>query len=317
MTPPVLALRNLSVAIQGGPRIVEDVSLDVAAGEMVGLVGESGSGKSMTAYAALGLFPAPRVRIAAGAILLEGRDLAMLSQKEWRALRGSRIGMVFQDPAGFLDPVLPAGRQIAEALIVHGDRRGLAARVRALLAQVDLPESVALRYPHELSGGQKQRVLIAAALAMRPVLLIADEPTTALDVSVQAGILKLLDGLRQELGLAVLLISHDLAIVAQTCTRVFVMYAGQIVESGPTEAVFAAPRHPYTQGLLASLLDPQVRSELYAIPGTVPAAGLSPPGCRFHPRCPRARADPCALRPPVLTMRADGRMDRCWLADAD
>jgi oligopeptide/dipeptide ABC transporter ATP-binding protein len=307
----VLQVRGLSVALANGTRLVDDVSLDVGAGEIVGLVGESGSGKSMTAYAALGLFPTPHARIAGGAIQLGGRDLARLTPAEWREVRGARIGMVFQDPSSFLDPLLPVGRQVAEALAAHGESRGAQARVAALLAQVELPDGVAARYPHELSGGQKQRVLIAAALAMRPRLLIADEPTTALDVSVQAGILTLLQRLRDEMGLAVLLITHDLGVIERTCARVYVMYAGQIVESGNTAALFAAPRHPYTQGLMASLLSPAVRPEtLFSIPGTVPPAADMPAGCRFHPRCPLALPDPCAYRPPELTGEV-----RCWRAD--
>jgi oligopeptide/dipeptide ABC transporter ATP-binding protein len=307
----VLSICGLSVALADGRRLVDDVSLDVGAGEIVGLVGESGSGKSMTAYAALGLFPTAQARIVGGSILLGGRDLARLSPAEWRGVRGAEVGMVFQDPSSFLDPLMPVGRQIAEALVVHGQRRGAVARVADLLTQVELPDSVGARYPHELSGGQKQRVLIAAALAMRPALLIADEPTTALDVSVQAGILSLLRRLRDEMGLAVLLITHDLAVIAQTCARVFVMYAGQIVEAGATAALFASPRHPYTQGLIASLLDPDMRTgTLFSIPGTVPPTREMPGGCRFHPRCPLAVENPCAARLPLLANDV-----RCWRAD--
>ncbi len=312
---PVLDIRGLRVALRDGTRLVDDVSLHVDAGEIVGLVGESGSGKSMTAYAALGLFPTPHARIAGGEIRLDGTDLASLTPAAWRAVRGARIGMVFQDPSSFLDPLLPVGRQIAEAFYAHGQGREAPARVSALLEQVELPASAAARYPHELSGGQKQRVLIAAALAMRPALLIADEPTTALDVSVQAGILDLLKRLRADLGLAVLLITHDLGVIAQTCSRVYVMYAGQIVESAPTAALFRAPRHPYTLGLLASLLSPAVRQEaLFSIPGTVPPARAMPDGCRFHPRCPLSLPDPCAARPPPLRAHGPGE-DRCWRAD--
>jgi oligopeptide/dipeptide ABC transporter ATP-binding protein len=310
---PVLEVSRLCVDLRSGVRLVDDVSLTVGAGEIVGLVGESGSGKSMTAYAVLNLFPTRDARVVAGEVLLEGRDLTKLAPTEWRRVRGARVGMVFQDPSSFLDPLLPAGRQIAEALIAHGETRDAAARVRTLLRQVELPENVAARYPHELSGGQRQRVLIAAALALRPALLIADEPTTALDVSVQAGILALLQRLRREMGLAVLLITHDLGVVAQTCDRVFVMYAGQIVETGATKALFGAPRHPYTQGLLASLLDPRVRrGELFSIPGTVPAANAMPAGCRFHTRCPLALLEPCAAAPPSLRPNEAGGADRCW-----
>ncbi len=311
----LLEYSGLGVALRDGTRLVDDVSFRVEPGEIVGLVGESGSGKSMTAFAALGLFPTQEARIASGEILLQGRPLTRLTAREWREVRGSRIGMVFQDPSGFLDPLLPVGRQIAEALVVHGRGREAALRVGALLDQVELPADVAARYPHELSGGQKQRVLIAAALVMHPSLLIADEPTTALDVSVQAGILRLLRRLRAEMQLGVLLITHDLGVVAQTCDRVFVMYAGQIVESGDTAALFRAPRHPYTQGLLASLLDPRRRpDELFSIPGTVPPARAMPAGCRYHARCPLALADPCATQPPPLRDHAAGA-DRCWRSD--
>ena len=241
-------------------------------------------------------------------MVLEGRELTTLAPREWRALRGSRIGMVFQDPTGFLDPLLPAGRQIAETLVAHGVRGGHAARVREMLDQVELPASVAARYPHELSGGQRQRVLIAAALALRPALLIADEPTTALDVTVQAGILALLRRLRRETGLAVLLITHDLGVVAQTCARVYVMYAGQIVEENAVRPLFRAPRHPYTQGLLASVLGPETRADaLFSVPGTVPAARDWPRGCRFHPRCPLALPEPCVAHPPPLMARDTAR----------
>jgi peptide/nickel transport system ATP-binding protein len=310
---PVLDIVGLRVALRDGTRLVDDVSLRVAPGEVVGLVGESGSGKSMTAYAALGLFPTAEARIAAGEVRLEGRDLTRLTPPEWRQVRGARVGMVFQDPSSFLDPLLPAGRQVAEALVAHGEAHGAGARVRTLLDQVELPQSVAARYPHELSGGQRQRVLIAAALAMRPALLIADEPTTALDVSVQAGILALLRRLRLDTGLAVLLITHDLGVIAETCDRVYVMYAGQIVETATTAALFEAPRHPYTQGLLASLLDPAVRRDtLFSIPGAVPPARAMPAGCRFHPRCPLALPDPCAATPPPLRAYRPIGADRCW-----
>ena len=312
---PVLELRGLGVSLADGTRLVDDVSLAVGQGEIVGLVGESGSGKSMTAYATLGLFPTAQARITAGEVLLEGRPLTHLPQAALRALRGARMGMIFQDPSAALDPLAPAGRQIAEALVAHGAARDARSRVGKLLEQVELPADVAARYPHELSGGQKQRVLIAAALAMQPALLIADEPTTALDVSVQAGILDLLKRLAAERGLAVLLITHDLGVVARICARVYVMYAGQIVESGDADRLLRAPRHPYTQGLLASVLDPQRRhAHLFSIPGTVPSARAMPTGCRFHPRCPLALPDPCAARPPPLAGHS-ARADRCWRSE--
>jgi oligopeptide/dipeptide ABC transporter ATP-binding protein len=318
-TPVLLDVRGLSVDIAQGPRqlrVVQDVSLQVRRGEAVALVGESGSGKSMTAFALLDLFPSPHARVAAGEVLLEGRDLRRMDATALRAVRGARMGMVFQDPSSYLDPLMPVGRQIAETLHAHGQTDGVQARVLELIDLMELPQAaqVAAKYPHELSGGMRQRILIAAALAMRPALLIADEPTTALDVTVQAGILRLLTRLRKELDLGVLLITHDLAVVAETCQQVHVMYAGQLVESQPVEPLFAAPRHPYTQGLLRSVLSPQSRvRDLFSIPGSVALAGQWPGGCRFHPRCPIRREGLCDTQVPVL-QQAGGARDRCHLA---
>ena len=316
---PVLELRGLDVDIgrgSGALRVVQGVSLQVLPGEAVGLVGESGCGKSMTAFSVMQLFPSPEARIAGGDVLLEGRSLMGLARDELRLLRGSRMGMVFQDPSSFLDPLMPVGRQIAQTLHAHGQAQGSEARVLELLDLMELPEprDVARKYPHELSGGMRQRVLIAAALAMRPALLIADEPTTALDVTVQAGILRLLMRLRSQLNLAILLITHDLAVVAQTCQRVYVMYGGEIVEHRPVEALFDAPAHPYAQGLLGSVLNPLSRANaLFSIPGTVPIAGHWPSGCRFHPRCPIALPGRCDQTVPALTPHAGGAV-RCLRA---
>ncbi len=321
---PLLDIRNLSVDIRtpgGSLRVVKDVSLSVARGEAVGLVGESGSGKSMTAFAVMNLFPSPLAYVAAGEIHLEGADLARLSAAELRALRGSRMGMVFQDPSSYLDPLMPVGRQIAETLHAHRFGDDHQARVLELLDLMELPQAaqVARKYPHELSGGMRQRILIAAALAMRPVLLIADEPTTALDVTVQAGILSLLGRLRRQLDLGILLITHDLAVVAETCQRVAVMYAGEIVEHRHAIDLFETPRHPYTQGLLRSILHPKSRAhDLFSIPGGVPIAGHWPQGCRFHPRCPIAQAGRCDAEIPALTPVQGSQglgADRCHLAD--
>ena len=289
-------------------RLVDGVSLSVEAGEAVGLVGESGSGKSMTAFALIGLFPAPDIRVAGGAVRLDGVDLRGLPARAWRQVRGRRIGMVFQDPSAFLDPLMPVGRQVGEVLDAHGAPGGRG-RVAELLDLVELPDPARLarRYPHELSGGQRQRVLIAAALALRPALLIADEPTTALDVTVQAGILALLGRLRREMGLGVLLITHDLGVVAQHCGRAAVMYAGRVVETGTVRDLFARPRHPYTAGLLRAA----GAADLFFVPGRVPGADAMPPGCRFHPRCPLALPDPCADRPPPLAPNGRGA-DACW-----
>jgi peptide/nickel transport system ATP-binding protein len=317
---PLLAVRGLSVDIGRGAaavRVVNDVSFTVGRGEAVGLVGESGSGKSMTAFALMNLFPSPLARVAAGEVRLQGQDLTRLSAPDLRTVRGARVGMVFQDPTSYLDPLIPVGRQIAEPLRAHGRTEGLGARVLELIDLMELPDArqVARKYPHELSGGMRQRILIAAALAMRPALLIADEPTTALDVTVQAGILQLLTRLRRELDLGILLITHDLAVVAETCQRVNVMYAGQLVESNAVGPLFAAPRHPYTQGLLASILSPRSRAHsLFSVPGGVPIAGYWPPGCRFHPRCPIARRGLCDQTEPALRAHGGGA-DRCHLSD--
>jgi peptide/nickel transport system ATP-binding protein len=221
--------------------------------------------------------------------------------------------MVFQDPSSFLDPLMPVGRQIAQTLLAHGREDGVQARVLELIELMELPTpaQTARKYPHELSGGQRQRILIAAALAMEPALLIADEPTTALDVTVQAGILKLLVRLREQLKLGVLLITHDLGVVAQTCQRVNVMYAGELVEHSAVGPLFTAPRHPYTQGLLRSVLGASARREpLFSIPGGVPIAGQWPTGCRFHPRCPMADAGRCDTQAPALHIH-EGRSSRC------
>lgn len=317
----LLDVRNLSVDIargNGAVRVVRDVSFNVRRGECVGLVGESGSGKSMTAYAVMNLFPSPLARLAGGQVLLDGQDLSTLTPAGLRAVRGAKVGMVFQDPTSYLDPLMPVGRQIAQTLHAHGQPDGADARVLELLEMMELPSPavVARKFPHELSGGQRQRILIAAALAMRPALLIADEPTTALDVTVQAGILRLLMRLRRQLDLGILLITHDLAVVAETCQRVNVMYAGELIEHDRVQPLFDAPRHPYTQGLLRSILNPQSRARsLFSIPGGVPIAGHWPEGCRFHPRCPIARPGVCDVQAPALTATGEGEAaDRCHLS---
>jgi oligopeptide/dipeptide ABC transporter ATP-binding protein len=317
-TAPVLDVRGLVTEIRarrGSLRVVDEVSLTIGSGEVVGLVGESGCGKSMTAFSVLGLFPTPAARSVAGEILFRGQDLRGLDELALRLYRGARIGMVFQDPSSFLDPLMPVGQQVAETLRSHGQRDGVEARVLELLTQMELPDpaAIARRYPHELSGGQRQRVLIASALAMRPSLLIADEPTTALDVTVQASILDLLARLRETLGLSILLITHDLGIVAEVCDRVYVMYAGRVVEANDVHALFARPRHPYTQGLLRGTLSVEAFSgELFSIPGVVPSPRAFPAGCRFHPRCPIA-TDICRSNDPPLMARESGA-DACWRA---
>jgi oligopeptide/dipeptide ABC transporter ATP-binding protein len=306
---------------RGGPgevAVVRGVSLAIGRGEAVGLVGESGSGKSLTALAVLGLVPPPG-RIARGSIRLEGRELVGLPDARYRAIRGARIGLVFQEPGAALNPVLSIGAQIVEAIRAHRRVARAAARRRALelLERLALPDPARRlkQYPHELSGGQKQRALLAVALAADPDLLIADEPTTALDVTIQAEVLDLLDELRRERGLALLLITHDLGVVARSCERLAVLYAGELVEEGAAHALLAAPAHPYTRGLLASLprLGETVeRGPLVAIPGQVPAPESLPGGCPFHPRCAERLAHCAAAVPPRVEL-GGGRAARCFL----
>ncbi|TDG18534.1 ABC transporter ATP-binding protein, partial [Paracraurococcus ruber] len=284
-----VALRNLAVAFDGVPAL-RGIDLAVAPGEALGLVGESGCGKSVTWLAALGLLPA-RARVT-GSVTLHGEELLGAPPAVLDRIRGGRVAMIFQDPASSLNPVHRIGRQVTEALALHRGLRGAAARAEAkrLFDQVGIPDAARRldAYPHELSGGQNQRVMIAMALAGQPELLVADEPTTALDVTIQAQILDLLRALQRETGMALVLISHDLGVVADTCDRVAVMYAGRVVEEAPAARLFEAAAHPYTQGLLGAL--PPIegpRRPLAAIPGGVPDPGAMPPGCAFAPRCPR------------------------------
>jgi len=298
---PLLEVADLEIrfpAVTGGGRpheVVRGASLTVDRGEFVGLVGESGSGKSLTALAILGLVPPPG-RIVGGSVRLEGVELLGLAERAMRSVRGGRIALVFQEPMAALNPVLTLETQICEVVRAHrkgGERVGVrAARARALelleLLAIPDPRRRLREYPHQLSGGQRQRAMLAIALAAGPELLIADEPTTALDVTLQAQALELLERLRRELGLAILLITHDLAVVAESCDRVLVMYAGEIVEAAPADLLFARPAHPYTRALLSSIPDlgsPAPRGALPAIPGQVPASDRLPSGCAFHPRC--------------------------------
>jgi oligopeptide/dipeptide ABC transporter ATP-binding protein len=321
-TAPMLQVDSLSVefAFDGDPlRAVDGVSFAIAAGERVALVGESGSGKTVTALTIMGLLDPPG-RVAAGEVLLDGRSLTALSEEEYRAIRGRDVAMVFQDPMTALNPAHRVGAQVAEAITVHdGTVRRAAARTRtiALLEEVGIADAPrrARDYPHQLSGGTRQRALIAMALANAPRLLIADEPTTALDVTTQAQILELLDALRAEHGMAVLLVTHDLAVVAGHADRVVVMYAGRVVEDGPVDAVFAEPAHPYTRALLASVPAATRGSVgLAAIPGTPPDLRRRPAGCAFHPRCDLAE-ERCRAAVPPLTPVAPGRSSACVRAD--
>jgi len=308
---PLLAVENLRIDIGSGKTrhsAVEGVSFSIARGETFGLVGESGCGKSITALSVMGLLRQP-LSLGGGTIVLDGQPIHNASAAEMRSLRGRRIGMIFQEPMTALNPLSPVGRQIAEMFVLHMGMGWKDATDRAVesLRQVRVPspERRVLDYPHQLSGGMRQRVMIAIALACSPDMLIADEPTTALDVTVQAEIVDLMRDLCAEKGTAILMISHDLGLVAQVCRRVAVMYAGRIVEQRASAEVFKDPRHPYTRGLLASLPRLGARSQhgrkrLNEISGVVPAVSAFPKGCRFNPRC-TARTDVCTVEDPQTT----------------
>jgi peptide/nickel transport system ATP-binding protein len=323
---PLLAIEDLVTVFHtpaGRVPAVDGVSLAIERGTTLGLVGESGCGKSVTAMSILRLVASPG-RIERGRILLEidGRpvDLVGLPERRLRQIRGGRVGMIFQEPMTSLNPVFTIGDQIVEAVRLHRQLPRAAARERALellrLVRIADPERRLDEYPHQLSGGMRQRAMIAMALACEPDLLIADEPTTALDVTIQAQILDLLADLRRRLGMAILLITHDLGVVAETCDQVAVMYAGQIVERAPAAELFANPLHPYTIGLLAAR--PEHRSgsgePLAAIPGMVPQPRDFPGGCRFHPRCGFTREPRCAAEPPPLRELLPGHFVRCHFA---
>jgi peptide/nickel transport system ATP-binding protein len=318
----LLSLEHLHtdvVSHRGTAHIVRDVSLEIERNEAVALVGESGCGKSMTATSIIRLVRPPG-RIAAGRVVFEGRDLGPLPEPEMRRVRGARIAMIFQDPMTYLNPLMRVGDQIGEALRLHG--RYTAAELQAgvveALRRVRIPDpaDAARYYPHQLSGGMRQRVLIAIAIAGRPSLLIADEPTTALDVTVQAQILELLQTIRAELGMAMLLITHDLGLVAEYCDRVYVMYAGEIVEHGTAEEVLLSPRHPYTQGLLRASLSVSQRVDAFdTIEGQPPNLAALPSGCAFHPRCGFVH-ERCRTEAPPVVALGPQRTARCWLAAA-
>ena len=300
----------------GGPvPAVNDVSFEIRAGETLGLVGESGSGKSVTALSIMRLVQPPG-RIAGGRLLFKGQDLLTLDEAAMRAIRGAEISLIFQEPMTALNPVFRIGDQIAEALLVHGraDRQQAKAKAVELLRSVRIPnpESQVTAYPHQLSGGMRQRVMIAIALACQPSLVIADEPTTALDVTIQAQILELLRDMRSALNLSLLLITHDLGVVAETADRVAVMYAGRVVETGPVREILRNPQHPYTRGLLASIPGGRPGGRLRAIEGTVPMLGALPPGCAFNPRCPD-RFEPCTTEPPPDYAVGPGQTAKCYL----
>lgn len=320
----LLDIRDLRVEYDGseGPfRAVDGLTLGVRRGETYALVGESGCGKTATALAILRVVEPGR--ITGGSVVFEGRDLTALPEREMRKVRGGRIGMSFQEAGVALNPVLRVGSQVAEAIRAHRpvSRKAAWAEAERLLAIVSLPdpERQARAYPHELSGGMKQRAMLAVALACAPPLLIADEPTSALDVTIQAQVLALLRRLKAEMGLTVLLIAHDLGVVAQNADRVGVMYAGRLVEEAPVASLFADPKHPYTQALLraapgtrAALAGMGRRGRLAALPGSVPDPAAPPPGCRFHPRCPHV-FEPCAVRVPPGFPAGEDRTVACFL----
>jgi len=319
---PLLRVKGLVTGFrtdEGFLRAVDDVSFDVPRGTTVALVGESGCGKSVTALSILRLIEWPPGRIQSGAIELEGRDLLQIPERAMRDIRGNVVSMIFQEPMTSLNPVYTVGWQIVEAVRLHRKKARREARARAVellgLVGIAEPETTVDSYPHELSGGQRQRVMIAMALACEPKLLLADEPTTALDVTIQAQILALLRDLQERLSMSLLLITHDLGVVAENAQQVVVMYAGRVVETAPVRGLFAKPAHPYTRGLLESIPgdDAVPKRRLRAIEGIVPDLRGLPPGCRFADRCPM-RIEKCTLEEPDLAPFAPGRSSRCWRA---
>jgi len=318
---PVLEVSGLTTVFHtrtGIVRAVQDVSFSVDAGETLAIVGESGCGKTMTALSLMRLIPTPPGQITGGTVKLAGTDLLALDEASMRKMRGSQIAMIFQEPMTALNPLFTVGRQIAEMVSLHENvsRRAANARAVEMLHHVRIPapERRAKEYPHQMSGGMRQRAMIAMALACKPKVLIADEPTTALDVTIQAQVLDLIGDLRKELGTAVVLITHDLGVVAETADRMIVMYAGRKVEEGRTKDLFADPCHPYLQGLLASVprLGAAGSGRLREIPGMVPPLSDLPLGCAFAPRCPVA-IGPCIETIPPLTSKRPGHAAACWV----
>lgn len=315
---PGLVIENLSIALDAGRKTaVSAVTLTVPAGEAVGLVGESGSGKSLTSRAALGLFP--KNAVVGGQIRLGNDSILDMTDEQLRKLRGAGVAMVFQDPMSSLNPVIPVGRSIAQVIRSHEDvlESDAAARAVSLMERVGIRDAAvrAGSYPHEFSGGMRQRIMIAMALAARPRILVADEPTTALDVIVQKNILTLLDELRREEGMGLLLVSHDLAVVASMCSRIAVMYAGEIVEEGPSDDIVRSPCMPYTAALLAATRRDKGRSRLTSIPGSPPPPGAYPISCRFSPRC-ALRVEACLAGPVDLADIGPLHRARCLRTEA-
>jgi peptide/nickel transport system ATP-binding protein len=321
---PLLSIQELVTTFRtegGRVKAVDGVSFDIPRGKTVGVVGESGCGKSVTALSVMRLIQDPPGKIAGGKVLYDGKNLLDLPEPEMRAIRGNKISMIFQEPMTSLNPVFTAGAQVAEAIRLHQGKSRREAMDKAVemfkLVGIPSPEDRVHAYPHQLSGGMRQRVMIAMALACTPDLLIADEPTTALDVTIQAQILDLLNRLQRELGMSILLITHDLGVVAETCEDVVVMYAGKIVEQARAEALFASPRHHYTAGLLRSVpsftevgVKGGEKGRLQEIPGMVPALTALPPGCKFQDRCPAVQAK-CRESDPPLSAIGTDRLVRC------
>ncbi len=316
----LLEIRNLRTSFKtedGFVRAVDDVSLQIRKGEVVGVVGESGCGKTVTSLSILQLLPSPPASIDGGEIVFEGRDLLRLSPSELRRIRGNEIAMIFQEPMTSLNPVFTIGNQLMEAITLHQHLEGKELRDRAIemLRLVGIPraDEVIDEYPHRFSGGMRQRAMIAMALSCNPKLLIADEPTTALDVTIQAQILELMQELKEKINTAVLFITHDLSVIAEMADRVIVMYAGKVVEEADVATLFHEPQHPYTQGLIGSRPSVEIeRDRLVYIPGNVPNPLDMPGGCPFHPRCPRAMAVCTGQMPPERRLEG-GHMVRCWL----
>jgi len=323
---PLLSIEDVVVDFQtraGKARVLDHVSLEVSSGEILGIVGESGCGKSMTALSIMGLVPDPPGKVSSGSIKLDGRELVGLDHESLRQIRGKDIGMIFQEPMTSLNPVFTVGEQIAESVRLHENASPKAAMARAIemLRSVEIPEAElrARAYPHQLSGGMRQRVMIAIALACRPRVLIADEPTTALDATVQAQIFDLLQDLQNEMGTAIILITHDMGAIAELADQVAVMYAGRVVEKGTVDTVLSAPQHPYTKGLITCVphleSDPPLEREvLLEIPGVVPALTELGKGCAFAPRC-FEKISRCAEAKPELSASEDAHLTACWVAE--
>ncbi|MDH3968032.1 MAG: ABC transporter ATP-binding protein [Rhodospirillales bacterium] len=327
-TDPLLSVKDIVVDFKtryGIARVLDHVTLDVNSGEILGIVGESGCGKSMTALSIMGLVPDPPGKVTSGSIKIGGMELVGMQLDSLRQIRGKDIGMIFQEPMTSLNPVFTVGEQIAESVRLHENASPKAAMDRAveMLKAVDIPEAErrARAYPHQLSGGMRQRVMIAMALACRPKVLIADEPTTALDATVQAQIFDLLQDLQEETGTAIILITHDMGAIAELADAVAVMYAGRVVEKGTVDAVLSAPQHPYTKGLITCVPhlepDPPVeRHELMEIPGVVPALTELGKGCAFAPRCGEA-TEKCSVEEPQLLATGDKHLTACWVAQQE